>query len=269
MDFDLTGMLNLLTRWFHVIVGIMWIGQTYLFGWMDSHLEEVADDAVEGELWMVHSGGFYRVEKQAVAPPQMPRVLHWFKWEAALTWISGFLLLWIVYYLGGALVDFGGDVSVRQGIVVGLLTLFLGTGVYEFLSGRAALGDTRRMALVAFPLILSVAWLLSTQLSGRAMFIHVGALFGTIMVNNVWAHIIPAQKQLVAATERGERADAAKARNAALRSKHNTYLSVPVVLIMLSNHYPTLSYGHRHAWVLLGGYVLLGWMGRYLMTRLR
>ena len=269
MDLDLTGLLNLFVRWFHVVVGIAWIGQTWLFGWMDSHLEEVTDEAIEGELWMVHSGGFYRVEKQAVAPPQMPRVLHWFKWEAALTWISGFTLLWIVYYLGGAVVDFGGDVSTRQGIIVGLATLFVGTGIYDFLTTRPGLLDIRRMALVAFPLILAIAWGLSTQLSGRAMFIHVGALFGTIMVNNVWAHIIPSQKQLVAATKAGVPADAGKARQAALRSKHNAYLSIPVVFIMLSNHYPTLSYGHRHAWVLLGGYVLLGWAGRYLMTRLR
>lgn len=272
MGFDWKELLHLATRWFHVVVGVAWIGQTWLFAWMDQSLEPAEDDGgekVEGRLWMVHSGGFYRVDKARVTPDRMPRTLHWFRWEAALTWLSGLLMLWIVYYTGGILVEAGSDTGVGHGIALGLGTLAAGWIVYDLLwrsplERREALGTT-----ICFGLLMALSWYLSQRLSGRAAFIHVGALFGTIMAANVWQVILPAQRKLVAATRAGEPADPALAARAKQRSKHNTFLSVPLLFIMISSHFPTSSYGHRYNWILLGVFVLLGWAGRKLMTVLK
>jgi uncharacterized membrane protein len=269
MEFDFREWLHLLTRWFHVVVGIMWIGQTYLFGWMDSSLEEVDDEEIEGRLWMIHSGGFYKVEKQKLAPRQLPAVLHWFKWEAGLTWISGMILLWVVYYLGGGLLDYGADVSLGRGIALGMGTLFGGWFLYDAL-WRSPLARHETLAvIICFVLVVGVAWGLTHVLSGRAAYIHVGALFGTIMAANVWERILPGQRQLVAAAKAGTAPDPALAAQAKQRSKHNTYMSVPLIFIMISNHFPTASYGQRYNWAMLGVFVLLGWAGRKLMTLAR
>lgn len=269
MEFDFREWLHLLTRWFHVVVGIMWIGQTYLFGWMDSSLEAVDDEELEGRLWMIHSGGFYRVEKQKLAPRKLPDVLHWFKWEAGLTWLSGFLLLWVVYYTGGALVEYGSGTSVAAATAVGLGSLAVGWMAYDAL--WMALGERREGLgiVLCFVAVVALAWGLTQILSGRAAFIHVGALFGTIMAANVFMRILPGQRQLVAAAERGERPDATLAWRAKQRSKHNTYMSVPLIFIMISSHFPATSYGHKYNWAMLGLFVLLGWAGRRLMTALR
>jgi len=273
MDLDASGWLHLLTRWFHVVVGVLWIGQTYLFGWMDCNLEALPegerDERVEGRLWMIHSGGFYKVEKQRLVPEALPGTLHWFKWEAALTWISGVVLLVLVYYLGGALVEVGSGVTTATAVLIGLGTLVVGWIAYDALWMSPLARHEKLTTWVSFALIVGVAWGLSSVLSGRAAYIHVGALFGTVMAANVWARILPGQRQLVAATAAGTPADATLAARAKQRSKHNTFLSVPLLFLMISSHFPTQSYGHRWSWAMLGGFVLLGWGARRLMTVLR
>ncbi len=269
MDFDFREWLHLLTRWFHVVVGIMWIGQTYLFGWMDSNLEEAEeDDEIEGRLWMIHSGGFYRVEKQKLAPRKLPAVLHWFKWEAGLTWLSGFLLLWVVYYTGGALLEYGSEMSVAAGTAIGIGVLVFGWLAYDLL-WMSPLGRKGVGVPICFAAVVALAWALTQVLSGRAAFIHIGALFGTIMAANVFMRILPGQRQLVAAAEAGTPPDATLAERAKQRSTHNTYMSVPLIFIMISSHFPTSSYGSKYNWVMLGVFVLLGWAGRKVMTLLR
>lgn len=268
--------LHLLVRWFHVVLGVAWLGQTWLFSWMDGAIEpteesdgEGGEGAVEGRLWMVHSGGFYKVDKQRLVPAKMPRTLHWFKWEAALTWISGFTLLWLVYYLGGAVVEYGGDVSVTRGILIGLATLVVGWMVYDLLWLSPLRRHQGLGAAACFALVVALAWLLTRWLSARAVYLHVGALFGTIMTANVWMRILPAQRQLVAATRAGTAADPALAARAKQRSKHNTYMSIPVIFLMISSHFPVTTYGHRFNWAILGLLVLLGWAGRKVMTMVK
>jgi uncharacterized membrane protein len=268
--------LHLLTRWFHVVLGVAWIGQTWLFGWMDRSLEAVPEDEagaggepVEGRLWMVHSGGFYRVDKQLVVPAKMPATLHWFKWEAALTFFRGFVLLWLVYYLGGKVVAFDSGVSVAQGTAIGIGTLVAGTADYDVL-WMSPLGRREwQGATICYALLVGLTYLLTGWLSPRAAYLHVGALMGTIMVANVWQRILPAQRRLVESVRAGTPADPALAARAKQRSKHNTNMSVPVIFLMISSHFPINTYGHRLNWVILGALVLLGWAGRKVMTMVK
>jgi len=261
MDATLSEWMNLLVRWFHVMAAILWIGQTWLFTWFEAHFTppDPPRANVGGELWMVHSGGFYLVQKQK-APEILPRTLHWFRFEAAFTWLSGLVLLVIVYYAGGILLDDRVS-SIGQGtaIAIGLGLLPVAWLVYDLLC-QSPLGRSEvATAAVGFVLIMAVAWGLLHTFSARAAYIHVGAMLGTLMVANVWQRILPAQRRMVAAArERGAPlpglADQAK-----LRSKHNTFMVVPLLFIMLSSHFPTVSYGHEHAWLRLGLFVLLGW----------
>ncbi len=256
MDPYLGEWLNLGLRWTHVITGIAWIGSSFFFMWLDSHLtapEPPAKD-VEGELWMVHSGGFYRVHKIMVAPDPMPKVLHWFVWEATFTWVSGFLLLVLVYYLGAAvyLVDPAvSGISPGEAVALGLGTLVVGWAVYDLL-WRSPLGRNHGAlaAAVSFLLLAGVAYGLSRVMSGRGAFIHVGAMLGTLMAANVWMRIIPAQRQLVAARKEGRAPDPALGAAAKQRSVHNNYMTLPVVFVMLSSHYP-VTYGHPWNWAIL------------------
>ena len=261
MDPAFSEWLNLLLRWFHVFAGILWIGQTWLFTWFESHFEPPtpARPNVSGELWMVHSGGFYVVEKQET-PERLPKTLHWFRWEAALTWLSGLGLLLLVYYAGGLLVDDRvADIGVATAGAIGLGLLVAAWFVYDGLChtplGRSDLG----LAASGFCLIVAVAFGLSRVLSGRAAYMHVGAMLGTLMAANVWVRILPAQRRMIATRKGGAVPDPSLGEQAKLRSKHNTYMVVPVVLIMISNHFPTISYGHRYSWLMLGFFVLLGW----------
>ena len=260
MDPTLSEGLNLLLRWFHVFAGILWIGQTWLFTWFEAHFTPPEPDRpnVAGELWMVHSGGFYQVLKQR-RPERLPKTLHWFRFEAALTWLSGMGLLLLVYYAGGLLVDERvADISTASAAGIGLALLVLGWLAYDSLC-RSRLGRSgAALAAAGFALLLAVAFGLTHVLSGRAAYMHVGALLGTLMAANVWLRILPAQRLLVAVSRQGGVGDPGLAEQAKLRSKHNTYMVVPLVLVMLSNHFPTLSYGHAYNWLLLGGYLLLG-----------
>ncbi|MFQ5742176.1 MAG: urate hydroxylase PuuD [Acidobacteriota bacterium] len=260
--------LNLTLRWIHVLAGILWVGQTYFFSWLDSRMSAStgpsAEEKVAGGVWMVHSGGFYLVKKPE-ALEQLPRNLHWFRWEAAITWISGFLLLGIVYYMGGILVVPASGISIAAGTGIGLGVLLLGWLIYDLL-WSSPLGKNELLGgTISFALVVGTAYSLTQVLSGRAAFIHIGAIFGTIMAANVWIRILPAQRQMVAAAKEGKRLDPALAAQAKQRSKHNTYMTVPLVFIMVSNHFPTASYGHHLNWLMLAAFVLVGWAARKVM----
>jgi uncharacterized membrane protein len=266
VDATLSEWLNLLVRWFHVVAGITWLGQTYLFNRLEGRFAAAAREAGGPEaVWLVHSGGFYVVAKET-SPARLPRTLHWFKWESALTWISGFLLLLIVYYGGGLMVT--EETGFGRAVAAGLGLLVFSWPIYDGLC-RSPLGRSEAgTAVVGFALIVAVAWGLTRFLSGRAAYIHVGAMFGTIMAANVWSLILPTQRRMIALLAEGKRLDPAMESQAMLRTRHNTYLSVPVVFLMLSNHFPTVSYGHAHNWIMLGMLVLLGWAAAHVMRRL-
>jgi uncharacterized membrane protein len=256
--------LNLVLRWAHVITGIAWIGTSFYFNWLNDRLAppppERREPGVAGELWSVHGGGFYRVVKYAVAPGELPRTLHWFKWEAYATWLTGFALLVLVYYLGAAsfLVDPQvARLSPGAAVAVGVTTLIVSWLVYDALC-RSALG-ARPLALgtALFVLATALAWGLTELLSPRAAYLHVGAAIGTIMAANVLMVIIPAQREMVGALTAGRPPDAARGTQAALRSLHNNYLTLPVLFIMVSSHYPA-TYGHRLNWAILSGVAVIG-----------
>jgi uncharacterized membrane protein len=258
---------NLLVRWFHVLAGIMWLGQTYLFNRLENRLAEAQRAAGKAEpIWLVHSGGFYILHKDK-SPPQLPPTLYWFKWESAATWASGILLLLVVYYAGGLLTS-DPDTSFGKAALVGLLSVPGAVLVYELLT-RSPLGrNEKAMAVVGFILLVSLAQGLLLVLSARAAWIHVGATMGTIMVANVWEFILPTQRRMIAAIGEGRRLDPALEDQAMLRTRHNTYLSVPLVLIMLSNHFPTVSYGHSSSALVLGMFLLLGFGVAHVLRKL-
>lgn len=262
--------LNLGVRWFHVFAGIMWVGQTYYFTWLDGQfgkLEKQAADSGKPAIWMVHSGGFYTVEKQQTLGVSA-ELVHWFRWEAAMTWLSGMVLLFLVYYFSGGLIDPDvANISKGAGIGIGLGALFAGWLVYDF-AVQSPLGKSQAgFAIFSLVMIAAAAWGLAHVLSGRAAYIHVGAMLGTIMTANVWERILPAQRKMIAAAANGEKFDAALGAQAKLRSKHNTFMAVAVVFIMLSNHYPVATYGNSYGWIVLVGLVLVGWGAAALIRR--
>ena len=239
----------------------MWVGQTFYFTWLDGQFGKLEKSAngTPGAVWMVHSGGFYTVEKQhtlGVAPGQV----QWFRWEAAMTWLSGMVLMILLYYSSSGLIDADvANISQGRGIVIGLGVLALGWFIYD-LAVRSNLGRSQSgFAIGALILIAALSWGLVHIFSGRAAYIHVGALFGTIMAFNVWERILPAQRKMIAAAAAGATFDASLGAQAKLRSKHNTFLAVPVVFIMLSNHFPVATYGNTYSWEILVFLVLVGW----------
>ena len=254
MAYDLTAWLNLGLRWLHVIAGVCWIGASFYFVWLDNNLRPSVPprDGVKGELWAVHGGGFYQSQKFLVAPPQMPEHLHWFKWEAYTTWISGFGLLCVLYYWGApvylidaAKVDFTpwGAVASGLGFIVG------GWAVYELLV--KLLGKRPRLfSLVWYLALVGAAFALTHIFSDRGAFIHVGAIIGTVMAANVLLVIIPNQRKSVALLLAGKPVDPKLGATGKVRSMHNNYMTLPIILIMISNHYPIVT-GHPLAWLLL------------------
>ena len=262
IDPKLSEWLNLFLRWFHVVAGVLWLGQTAFFSWLDARMNvEEPDKDGRGRVWMVHSGGFYVVEKQK-NPQLMPRTLHWFKWEATLSWFSGIFLLLLVYYMGGLLLDYDSETSHSLAMAIGLGTLLFGWLLYDLLWISPLAKHERALSLASFLLAVLAAWGLSQVLSGRAAYIHVGALFGTVMAANVWVRILPAQRKMLQSLEAGEDPDLTLGERAKQRSTHNTFLALPLIFIMISNHFPTTSYGHRLNWLMLVGFTLFGFLVR-------
>jgi uncharacterized membrane protein len=255
MTFDLAAWLNLALRWLHVIAGIAWIGASFYFVWLDNSLTEPDPprEGVKGELWAVHGGGFYQSQKYMVAPAHLPGHLHWFKWEAYTTWLSGFALLCVLYYWGASvyLIDPAKVAFTQvQAIAVGLAFIAGGLAVYEGLC-RSPIGQRPRLFGVLWFLALTGAARGLTRLfSDRGAFIHLGAIIGTVMVANVFLVIIPNQAKVVAAMRAGAPVDPRLGAAGKQRSVHNNYMTLPVVFIMVSNHYPMVT-GHPLAWLLL------------------
>jgi uncharacterized membrane protein len=263
MSFNISEWLNLLVRWVHVFAAILWVGSTYYFTWLDGQMRRGGDKPV----WMVHSGGFYTVVKQkALAVP--PGEVHWFRYEALATFISGYLLLNLVYYHGGLMVDpIDPKVTAMQAGLIGTATLVIGWIVYDLLVRSPLVRNDPAFGAVGFILVIAVAAVLVRFISPRATYIHIGALFGTIMVLNVWMRILPPQRRMIAAAGKGEPFDTTLAAGAKERSKHNTFLAIPTTFIMISNHFPTATYGNQYAVAVLGALILLGWGAAGILRR--
>ncbi|WP_374655819.1 urate hydroxylase PuuD [Dongia sp.] len=272
MDPILAEWLSLAIRWVHVMTGIMWIGTSFFFIWLDASLRHYAapKPGIAGESWLVHGGGFYAVEKFLVAPGSMPQELHWFKYEAYFTWVSGFLLLALIYYYGAEqnLIDPSvSDLGAGQAILVSLGLLAGGWVLYDVLC-RCPIGRSTGALAVGVFLLVALAAYVSTELfSGRAAYLHVGAFIGTMMAANVFMIIIPNQKKVVKALLAGEAPDPALGKQAKQRSLHNNYLTLPVVLMMISNHYPIM-YESAYRWLfVMGAVTLSGLLRAYANAR--
>lgn len=264
--------LNLLLRWGHLITGIAWIGASFYFIWLDNSLEEPSDEnkakGIGGQLNSIHGGGFYEVAKYKLAPPTMPKTLHWFKWEAYSTWFTGFFLLVLMYYVGAQtyLIDPSKyQLEVWQGILLSISTLVFGWLIYDALCKSPLAKNGWLLAAILLILTGLGAWGLGHFFSDRAAYLHMGALIGTCMAANVLMVIIPGQKALVAAVKAGQAPDPKFARASKLRSIHNNYLTLPVLFLMISNHYP-MTYGHSHAWAVLLAIIMIGAWTRHFFN---
>lgn len=247
--------LNLLLRWAHLIVGIAWIGSSFYFVWLDLNLNvpprDPEDEGVAGDLWAVHGGGFYHAQKYKVAPGELPEPLHWFKWEAYATWLTGFALLVLMYYVNADiyLVDKAvADISGGMAVWISLGFILASWIIYDLLC-RTGWNDVW-IGLTGFLFLVAAIYFISHLFSGRGAYIQIGSMLGTIMVANVLMVIIPGQRELVQAKLRGEEPDPLPGTRANQRSVHNNYLTLPVLFVMLSPHYP-MTYGHEHSWLLL------------------
>jgi uncharacterized membrane protein len=275
MDAYIVEWLNILARWLHFITGIAWIGSSFYFVWLDNHLQSVkdpADDAkgVGGEVWSVHGGGFYHAQKYKVAPAELPETLHWFKWEAYTTWMSGMFLLALIYWYGAEIYLIDRSVAeLSSPAAIGIAIAFLAGGwiVYDLLCKSPLGKDDDILGGVLLVLVGMLAWGLCQLYSGRGAYIHFGAVLGTIMVANVFFVIIPGQREMVNAASRGETPDPGPGIRAKQRSVHNTYFTLPVLFVMISNHY-AMTYGHEYNWLILIAISLAGALVRiYFVAR--
>ena len=268
---QLNELLDLVFRWAHLIAGIMWIGNSMLFNWLDRNLIAPGPDASklsQGKIYMVHSGAFYEVEKKLLAPNQLPRELHWFKWQNGFTWMTGIALLVVVYYMNDA--AFLVDPSVRAmspgeaiGWSVGSLVAawLVYDAIWMTLGKRApALGT-----VLSFALLFGAGYAFTLLFSGRAAYIQTGVMIGSIMTGNVWLRILPSQKELIASTRSGQAQDPTLSIRAKQRSIHNNYLTFPLLFIMISNHFPS-TYGHHLNWLILFAVMIGGAGVRHFMN---
>ena len=262
MDAVLVEWVSMIVRWLHVVAGIAWIGSSFYFIALDLSLRQRPGlpAGVQGEAWQVHGGGFYNMVKYLVAPSRMPDELTWFKWEAYTTWLSGFALLVVVYYLGAELFLIDRSVmelSPAAAIALSIGGLLVPWLIYEGLC-RSPLGrNATALSLVGYGFLVAATWAFTELFSGRAAFVQIGALIGTMMVANVFVVIIPNQKRTVADLLAGRTPDPALGAQAKQRSVHNNYLTLPVVLLMISNHYPLL-FATRWNWVIVAVLLALG-----------
>ncbi len=259
--------LNALVRWAHVMAGIAWIGTSFHFIWLEASLRKRAGQApgIAGETWMVHGGGFYLAEKYSVAPARMPEELHWFKYEAYFTWLTGFLLLAIIYYFqaDAFLIDRGKlPLDPAWAMILSAGSLIAGWLIYDGMC-RSPLGQSKGpLALMLFAEIAAFTFFYHAIFSDRAAFLHVGALIGTIMAASVFFVIIPNQKIVVADLVAGRAPDPALGKQAGQRSLHNNYLTLPVIFMMISSHYPIM-FGHPWSPLIVLGIVLTGGLIRH------
>ena len=263
--------LNLILRWAHLVVGIGWIGTSFYFIALDLGLRkrEGMPDGVYGTAWEVHGGGFYHVQKYLVAPPTLPPDLIWFKWEAYLTWVTGFGLLIVQYYVNARAFLINPAVLPllpSQAVVISMLGLLLGWLVYDRICKSALGRNPTLLAVLVFALVVFAAWAFTNVFSGRGAFIHVGAFIGTIMAVNVFGIIIPNQKKIAAALMAGRAPDPALGAQGKQRSVHNNYLTLPVLVLMVSSHYPML-YSHPHSWLVVTLIVVIGAAARHFLNR--
>ncbi len=258
MEAYILDWLNLLVRWLHFVAGIAWIGSSFYFIWLDNHLlpsGKPEDDTkgVGGEVWSVHGGGFYHAQKYKVAPKTLPEPLHWFKWEAYTTWLSGMFLLVLVYWYSAEVYLIDPSVmALSLPVAIGTaLGIIVGSWfVYDFLCRSPLKEHEHAFSAVLLLLVSLLAWGLCQLFGGRGAYIHFGVVLGTIMVANVFFVIIPGQKRMVAAAARGEQPDPEDGKRAKLRSVHNTYFTLPVLFAMTSNHF-AMTYAHEYNWVIL------------------
>ncbi|MGE8408908.1 MAG: urate hydroxylase PuuD [Pseudomonas sp.] len=270
MEAHLLEWLNLSVRWVHMITGVAWIGASFYFVWLENNLNRSNPrDGLSGDLWAIHGGGIYHLEKYKLAPPKMPENLHWFKWEAYFTWMSGIALLCVVFYLNPTiyLLAPGSTLSGAEGIAIGVGSLIAGWFIYDFLCDSQLGKHPALLGLVLFVLIIAACYGFSQVFSGRGAYLHTGAIIGTIMVGNVFRTIMPAQRQLVAAIEANTTPDPVLPAKGLLRSRHNNYFTLPVLFIMISNHFPS-TYGSQYNWLILAGIAVAAVLIRhYFNTR--
>lgn len=263
--------LNLLLRWAHLVVGVGWIGTSFYFIALDLSLRkrEGMKEGVYGTAWEVHGGGFYHVEKYLVAPKELPEDLIWYKWEAYLTWMTGFGLLVVQYYYNASsyLIDPAKlTLEPWQAIAISVASLVAGWVIYDRICRSPIGSNTGILAIAVFVLILSASYLFTHVFSGRGALIHVGAFIGTIMAVNVFGVIIPNQKKIAASLMAGEAPDPRLGAIGKQRSVHNNYLTLPVLLMMVSNHYPMLS-SHSQSWLIVALILVIGGMTRHFFNR--
>lgn len=283
MNPEMNEWIEMLLRWTHIFAGIMWVGATFYFTWLDGRFSElekqdIGDGKSEKNVWMVHSGGFYLVEKQK-RPTMMPGVLHWFKWESFTTWITGILLFGLIYFHGSKLVEFEDwPYSKGQAIAMSVGFLLLGWIVYDLLWSKVFKNEVVG-AVISFFLLVGVAFLFMyrgkinlgfMQLNlplfpARAAFLQIGAMLGTIMTANVWMRILPPQKRMVAALKAGKEPNLAEGARAKTRSKHNTFIVMPVVFTMISHHYSFI--GSKYNWLIFAGLTLAGFVAAKIIRK--
>jgi uncharacterized membrane protein len=266
----LNELFDVIFRWAHLIAGIMWIGNSMLFNWLDRNLEKRHQLAPlsQGKIFLVHSGAFYDVEKKLLAPGEMPDTLHWFKWQNGFTWMTGISLLVIVYYGNGA--AFLVDPNVRAldpivAISLSASSLLVGWILYDGLWRTIGEHNPRGATIASIAMLFAAIFGFTQMFSGRAAYIQTGVLIGTLMTGNVWLCIMPSQRSLIAATESGKEQDPVLSLRAKQRSIHNNYLTFPLLFMMLSNHFPS-AYGHHLNWLVLIAVMVGGAGVRHFMN---
>jgi uncharacterized membrane protein len=262
MESYIIDWLNLLFRWLHLIFGAAWIGTSFYFNWLNHSVRppEEPVKGVGGQLFSVHGGHFYQILKYDGAPEKLPKTLHWFMWEAYMTWITGFCLLVVVYYMNAEiyLID-PGQAALGTWEAIGISLGFLAGGwiVYDLMCKSPLQKSPAAFAVLGFAIMTGAAFALSELFGSRAAYIHVGAMIGTMMAANVFFVIIPNQRKMVDAMTRGEEPDISLGAAGAFRSLHNNYLTLPVLFIMVSNHFP-MTFGHAFNWAVLAALSLIG-----------
>ena len=247
--------LNIVIRLMHITFGIAWIGASFYFVFLENALNRTEDvrDELAGNLWAVHGGGFYYLEKYKIAPKTIPKHLHWFKYEAYFTWLSGFCLLFVVYYFNASALVIDKnvlDISATQAISIGIGSFVVSWIIYDFMCKSRLIKNQLAFSVIGFLILIGFAWFYCQVFSSRAAYIHFGAMIGSLMVANVFFVIIPAQKAMVHAAKMGLPLDPTLGKNALARSLHNNYFTLPVLFVMVSNHFPS-TFGYEYPWLIL------------------